>query len=261
MEVDGALGSARANLPVVYLAAGRGSRLGDLTADRPKAMVEVGGRTLAERSFQYLRDAGFQRIVVVTGHQAAAFDHHDVETIFNDRWEIENNITSLWQARELVAAGCAIVNCDLLFEPQLAERLANTAGTAILVDDVQPVDDESMKATATAAADGHDGLLARLHKSLPHEQAVGEYIGLTRIDPEDGPHLAEILDQFIAAGNTQVYYEDAIEALAAQHPVRIERIGGTQWVEIDDHEDLARAREQTAPAIDRALKTRNAARA
>lgn len=256
MEVDGALGSRRPNLPVVYLAAGRGSRLGELTADRPKAMVEVGGRTLAERSFEYLRDAGFGRIVVVTGHQAAAFDHHDVETIFNHRWESENNITSLWQAREIVAGGCVIVNCDLLFEPQLAERLADTEGTAILVDDVQPVDDESMKATATTTADGH---LARLHKSLPHEEAVGEYIGLTRIDPKDGPRLAGILDEFVVAGNTQVYYEDAIEALATQHPVRIERIGGTQWVEIDDHEDLARAREQTAPAIDRALKAQNAA--
>lgn len=231
-------------LPVIYLAAGRGSRLGDLTADQPKALVEVGGRPLADRAFEYLRAAGFDRIIALTGHAAGAFEGYDVETIFNNRWETENNITSLWQAREIVAGGCTIVNCDLLFEPALAQRLADTKGTAILVDDVLQVDEESMKATET------DGGLDRLHKSLPLDTSIGEYIGLTRIDPADGPRLAEILDEFIAAGNTQVYYEDAIEALSNERNVRLERIGGTKWVEIDDHDDLARARNEIAPAID-----------
>src|SRR4029077_1708992 len=130
------------------------------------------------------------------------------ETVFNDRWETENNITSLWQAREIVAGGCVIVNCDLLFEPLLAQRLAGTQGTAILVDDELAVDEESMKATET------DGGLDRLHKSLALDASVGEYIGLTRIHSLYGPRLAEILEEFIASGNTQVYYEDAIEALS-----------------------------------------------
>lgn len=229
---------------MIYLAAGRGSRLAELTADIPKAMVEVGGRPLVDRALEYLRAAGFSRIVAVTGHASAAFAEYDVETAENPRWASENNIVSLWQVREIVRGGCVIVNCDLLLEPELARRLADARGTAILVDDVLKVDEESMKATADQA-----GNLARLHKLLPFEQAVGEYIGLTRIDPEDGPRLAEILDEFVDSGNVQVYYEDAIEALAKERAVRIERIGGLKWVEIDDHVDLARARDEIAPLI------------
>lgn len=235
-----------AQLPVIYLAAGRGSRLGDLTAEIPKALVEVGGRTLADRSLSYLRGAGFDRFVAVVGHAADKFDDYDVEQVFNDRWDSENNVTSLWQVREIVKGGCVIVNCDLLFEPELARRLANTEGTAILVDDELAVDDESMKATEV------DGRLDRLHKSLPLDSAVGEYIGLTRIDPSEGPLLAAILEEFIEDGNVQVYYEDAIEALGRERYVRLERIGGTRWVEIDDHDDLARAENEIAPAIDTA---------
>jgi len=234
-----------AQLPVIYLAAGRGSRLGDLCADRPKALVEVGGRPLADRAFEYLRAAGFERIVAVTGHAAERLAHRGAETVFNDRWATENNVTSLWCVRDVVEGGCAIVNCDLLFEPELAVRLANAEGTAVLVDDELSVDDESMKATE------RDGHLARLHKGIPHEQAVGEYIGLTRVDPADGPRLAEILEEFIAAGNVHVYYEDALEALAAERPVRIERVGGRRWVEIDDRDDLEKANEVIAPAIAR----------
>jgi len=231
-------------LPVIYLAAGKGSRLGDLCADRPKALVEAGGRPLADRSFEYLRAAGFERIVAVTGHAHEKLDAYaEIETVFNPKWATENNITSLWQVRDIVEGGCVIVNCDLLFEPELAHRLADTEGTAILVDDHLAVDDESMKATET------EGALDRLHKSLDHDASVGEYIGLTRIDPADGPRLKEILEEFIASGNVQVYYEDAIEALGSDRPVRLERIGGLLWVEIDDHDDLAKADDEIAPAI------------
>ena len=231
-------------LPVIYLAAGKGSRLGDLCADRPKALVEAGGRPLADRSFEYLRAAGFERIVAVTGHAHEKLDAYaEIETVFNPKWATENNITSLWQVRDIVEGGCVIVNCDLLFEPELAHRLADTEGTAILVDDHLAVDDESMKATET------EGALDRLHKSLDHDASVGEYIGLTRIDPADGPRLKEILEEFIASGNVQVYYEDAIEALGNDRPVRLERIGGLLWVEIDDHDDLAKADDEIAPAI------------
>lgn len=221
-----------------------GSRLGELTAEQPKALVEVGGVPLAERAFRELRAAGFERIVAVTGHAAEKLTAYDIETVFNPKWETENNITSLWQVRDIVAGGCTIVNCDLLFEPELAKRLAATSGTAILVDDRLQVDDESMKVLLK------NDVLERLHKSVPIEQAVGEYIGLTRIDPADGPRLAAILEEFIGAGNTQVYYEDAIEALAHERPVRIERVGGLRWVEIDDRADLDKAEHEIGPAID-----------
>jgi choline kinase len=231
-------------LPVIYLAAGKGSRLGELCADRPKALVEAGGVPLADRAFEYLSAAGFERIVAVTGHAHEKLDAYaEIETVFNPKWATENNITSLWQVRDIVTDGCVIVNCDLLFEPELAQRLAEAEGTAILVDDHLAVDDESMKATEEG------GALDRLHKSLDHDASVGEYIGLTRIDPQDGPRLKEILEDFIAAGNVQVYYEDAIEALGNDRPVRLERIGGLLWVEIDDHDDLAKANTEIAPAI------------
>lgn len=199
---------------------------------------------MVARSLEYLRAAGLDRVVAVVGHAKEAFDEYDVETVENPRWATENNIVSLWQVRDLVAGGCLIVNCDLLFEPELAVRLAAARGTAILVDDVLAVDEESMKATEAG------GALDRLHKQIPLDAAVGEYIGLTRVDPADGPRLAEILDEFVARGDVQVYYEDAIEALAKERPVRLERIGGLKWVEIDDHVDLARAENEIAPAIE-----------
>ena len=232
-------------LPVIYMAAGRGVRLGELTAERSKALLEVGGTPLIDRALTNLRAAGADRVVAVTGYVPEAFDSYPIETRFNEHWADQNNVVSLWAVRDIVRDGCMIVNCDVLFELEVAKRLLSAQGTVLLVDDKTPVDEESMKVTL----DGQR--IVRLHKSVPLEQAVGEYIGLTRVDPTDGPRLAEILEEFVTRGEVDVYYEDALAVLAAEGEIGIERIGGLSWIEIDDEIDLQRARNQIAPAVDR----------
>jgi choline kinase len=221
----------------VYLAAGEGKRLRPLTADRPKAMIEIDGVPLAQRGLRSLRAAGIDRIVSVTGHLPQAFEPIRGlvgEERHNDRYAELENVYSLWLARDVVAEGCFIVNSDVLFEDEIARRLASAPGTAILCASDHGVDAESMKAVATG------GRLERLTKEAPAD-GNPEYIGLARIDPADGPRLAAILDELVQSGRTSVYYEDAIEWLAREVSVRLLPVDGMAWIEIDDHEDLARA--------------------
>jgi CTP:molybdopterin cytidylyltransferase MocA len=63
----------------ILLAAGEGSRLG-----RPKALVELGGRTLAERGVAMLREGGADPVLVVTG--AAPLSMATVHTVYNPEW-------------------------------------------------------------------------------------------------------------------------------------------------------------------------------
>jgi choline kinase len=232
-------------LPAVYLAAGEGRRLRPLTDQLPKAMIEIGGTSLAERALTSLRSAGVAGVVAVTGHCAEAFqpvaslidDHRD-----NPRFADAGNVYSLWCARDVVENGCYIVNSDVLFEDELARRLLALDDSALLCSASHGVDDESMKAVS------EDGRLTRLSKAAPVDSNP-EYIGLTRIDPADGPQLAEILHRFVERGLTDDYYEAAIEQLAGSRPVRVERVDGLAWIEIDDHEDLARARSEVLEQV------------
>jgi len=56
----------------LILAAGLGTRLGQLTSDRPKALVEVCGRTMLEHQLRHLSAAGFDRFVINIHHFAAS---------------------------------------------------------------------------------------------------------------------------------------------------------------------------------------------
>jgi NDP-sugar pyrophosphorylase family protein len=51
-------------LTAVYLAAGAGSRLGPLTDDLPKALLEIDGVPLARRALESLRRAGVADVAI-----------------------------------------------------------------------------------------------------------------------------------------------------------------------------------------------------
>jgi choline kinase len=224
-------------LPAVYLAAGEGKRLRPLTADRPKAMIELDGVPLAERALRSLRAAGVTDVVTVTGYQPGALAGLAglvSQWLHNPRFAEAENIYSLWLARDVVRAGCYVVNSDVLFEEEVARRLVAAKGSAVLCAADHGVDEESMKSVA------RDGALTRLSKDAPVD-GNPEYIGLARIDPDHGPALARILDGFIGSERIDVYYEAAIEELAQSVPVSLTSVDGLAWIEIDDHADLARA--------------------
>ena len=225
---------------MVYLAAGEGRRLRPLTDAAPKAMLDVGGVSLAERALTTLRAAGVEEVVAVTGHARDALqplgELVSSERV-NPRYAEHGNVYSLWCARDVVSRGCYVVNCDVLFEEAIARALVAATGSSVLCASDHGVDAESMKAVA------RDGRLEALSKDAP----VGphpEYIGLARIDPEHGPVLAEALERFARDGPLDGYYEDAIQELARTAPVGVVAVDGLAWIEIDDHDDLAQARDE-----------------
>ncbi len=108
----------------------------------------------------------------------------------------------------------------------------------LAVDDVKQLADEEMKITLDSRR-----LLARISKQLDPDQAYGEYIGATLISPV----AAEPLTSALAATwrrDPGLYYEDGYQELADRGgEVAVAPIGAVEWVEVDNHDDLRRARE------------------
>ena len=88
-----------------------------------------------------------------------------------------------------------------------------------------------------------DGRLERINKAIDPATAHGEYIGVTLIEPAAADGLADALEA-IWRRDTTLYYEDGFQEYADRGgPVGTASVGGVEWVEVDDHADLARARE------------------
>jgi len=235
----------------VILAAGMGSRLMPLTADRPKVLVEVGGKPLLERLLTACERAGLDEIIVVTGYRHEQIDafltaragHADICTVFNEAFDTLGNAHSLFTAKERLTAKSFIkMDGDLLLDPTLIAQLAGNDDRSVLAYDRKAVlDAEAMKAKLSTA--GTTSRVTALGKWLTVEESEAETIGVEHIAAQDGALLFETIDDLVhRRGDKQAYYEDAYHhMLLAGWQLDAFDIGPALWTEIDDHADLARA--------------------
>jgi len=244
----------RQRLIGMVLAAGAGRRLRPDTDTLPKALLPVhGDTTILDIALRNLATAGLREVVIVVGYaagvvrdRAGALERaHGVRLtlVGNDRAEEWNNAYSLWLARDHFAAGALLVNGDTV-HPSSVEKtlLATTAPDVVIaVDDVKTLADEEMKVTLS-----EDGTLARITKNMDPASAYGEYIGATLIRPPAAGPLAEAL-KATWQRDPSLYYEDGFQEFTDRGgAIGIAPIGVVDWVEVDNHDDLRRAREIAA---------------
>lgn len=90
----------------VIMAAGVSSRFAPLSYERPKALIDVRGEVLIERQIRQLKDAGIDEIIVVVGYTRERFyylkDKLGVHIIENDDYNVRNNNSSIYAAREYI---------------------------------------------------------------------------------------------------------------------------------------------------------------
>ncbi len=229
-------------MKAIILAAGEGRRLHPLTIDRPKAMIEVGGRMLIERALSALRGAGIERseVIILSGHKVEKLKEAapDCRFIHNEIYDTTNNIYSLWLARgELVGQEFFLLNSDVLFASQMVKDILQDARSSLMmVDDVNPLVKEEMR----VMVNGEQRITA-IAKILDREQSAGEYIGLARFGKDFSKAFFDKMDEMIKAGETGVWYENAIAEILGEYPIYSLSTRGLPWVEVDTHEDLARA--------------------
>jgi choline kinase len=236
----------------MVLAAGAGRRLEPLTKDLPKTLLPVDGeRTILDVALTNLRAAGLEEVVVITGFASHRIEErkadleaaHDIrlELVFNDKALEWNNAYSLWCARDHFDQGVLLCNGDTVHPPTVEDALLKARGNddlLLAVDDVKTLGEEEMKVLLD-----QDGYMQRINKAIDPPTAQGEYIGVTLIEPHAADALADAL-QTTFERDPQLYYEDGFQVLADRGgKVRAASIGDVEWVEVDDHADLARARE------------------
>jgi choline kinase len=239
----------------MVLAAGAGRRLRPDTDTLPKALLPVAGTTtILDIALRNLAAAGLDEAVIVVGHagqaiagRAAALERaHGVRLTLvpNDRALDWNNAYSLWLAREHFAGGALLVNGDTVHPASVEKTLLaarGTAGVILAIDNVKALADEEMKVLLDER-----GLLATITKRMDPARADGEYIGATLIEGGAAAALAGALEATWRR-DPGLYYEDGYQELADRGgEVAVAPIGAVEWVEVDNHDDLRRAR-QIAP--------------
>lgn len=127
----------------IILAAGRGKRLKELSANKPKPLVEVNGKSILSNLVESMIDCGLQKIVLVVGYKAEQIIRHlqkfstAAEIIFikNEIWETTNNIYSLWLANEYLEDGFTLFEADVIFDKIILSTLLQRPDDNVMLID------------------------------------------------------------------------------------------------------------------------------
>jgi choline kinase len=235
----------------IILAAGKGSRLLPLTAERPKCLIELAGRTLLEWQLDSLFEAGIAETVVVTGFRPDLVEQvvagrgagrGSVSTIFNPFYHVADNLGSAWMARDSMDRDFLLLNGDTLVPPALVERLtaAPAAPICIAVDRKATYDEDDMKVLCEGER------LVRIDKGLEAPDYNAESIGFVRFMGKGRTAFVATIEQMMrTADGTSHFYLRAIDRLADTGIVSVASIEGLDWVEVDYPADLEAARRLT----------------
>ncbi|MEU3300054.1 phosphocholine cytidylyltransferase family protein [Streptomyces sp. NPDC006678] len=237
----------------LVLAAGAGRRLRPYTDTLPKALVPVDGDlSVLDLTLKNFSEIGLTEVAVVVGYRKEAVYARKEEfeatyglkltLIDNDKAEEWNNAYSLWCARDVLKQGVILANGDTVHPVSVERTLLAARGNGqkiiLALDTVKQLADEEMK---VITADGQG--VRRITKLMDPATATGEYIGVTLIEPEAAEELADALKATFER-DPDLYYEDGYQELVNRgFQIAVAPIGDVKWVEIDNHDDLAKGRE------------------
>jgi choline kinase len=235
------------NMKAIILSAGQGSRLGHLVDDRPKCLIDFGGRTLLDRQLDTLAANGVQEAVVVTGFHdelvdaaiAARSGGPEVRTVYNPFFKVADNLGSLFIAKQELEGDCLVWNGDTLVSNALMARVVanDQPGICVTIDRKDGYDDDDMKVVVDDT-----GRLRAIGKRIS-DGVNGESIGLLAFREGGAERFRDAIERAMRTPEgTTIWYLRVIHHLAQSSEVSTLDIQGEEWGEVDFPPDVEAAR-------------------
>ena len=236
-------------MQAIILAAGMGKRLGELTKNNTKCMVEVNGVKLIDRVLTYLSHLNLKRIVIVVGYKAEnlvnyienQYGNLNVEFVENTIYDKTNNIYSLALAKDKFKEDdTLLLESDLIYEESMLR---------LLVDNQQPdlalvAKYEKWMDGTMVTIDDDCNILNFISKKEFKQSEVDKYYKTVNIYKFSKSYINNqylpLLEAYCQMKGNNEYYEEVLRVLTMidKSSLKALPIGDEKWYEIDDIQDL-----------------------
>lgn len=228
----------------LIMAAGLGTRFGKMTETMPKGFVEVGGKSMIERSVETLIACGIEKIIIGTGYRKEKYEdlqkkYPQIETCFSPKYAETNSMYTLWNTRNQIGNdGFLLLESDLIFEEKAIRALLESPWEDImLISSVTKFQDQYYVESDA------DNILTACSVIKEEIEAKGELVGIHKLSDSFYRKMCVEYEK-IVDDKPKLGYEYMLLSMSKEvSPVYVLKIDGLQWYEIDDEQDLKYAEE------------------
>jgi NDP-sugar pyrophosphorylase family protein len=251
--------SSKRNVQGLILAAGYGKRLKPLTNELPKAMIEINGTPLIINALNQIYEAGIKEVIIVVGHMKSKIinkigsDYKGINIIYieNPYYLLTNNIYSLYLTKNYIKSDVVLIECDLFYSENLINKIIEKdnedADCNIMVSSY---DKDAMDGTVVQV-DAQNNVIKLFTKS----QQTGNFnykntlktVNIYKFKKDYIlKKLLPAIECYISSYDANCYYEFVLGSLIYYNndKIKVIKVDKSEWAEIDDIEDLRKAKLQ-----------------
>lgn len=237
-------------MQAIMLAAGKGSRLGKLTKNNTKCMLEINGISLLERTIIALKKAKINKLILVVGYKADNLKKYikdkkldkkiDIEYVENKDYDTTNNIYSLYLAKDYFYKDDTILlESDIIYDENLIKELIKSDyENAVVVSKYQQWMDGTV-----VTIDEDDNITEFIEKANFDYGKIDNYYKTVNIYKFSKEYLVNyylpFLRAYIEAYGKNDYYELVLKVISSisKSGLKAYKLNDELWYEIDDCQD------------------------
>lgn len=243
-------------MKAIIVAAGYGSRLGNLSKKVPKGLLQINGKSILQRQIELFYKKNIDELIIITGAHKD-FGLKNIVYINDKDYHNHDVLGSLMAAKEVFNGKVLTSYSDIIFEEKILEQILNFQGDiGIPLDLDWEKSYEGRTQHPKSEADNvllKEGRILKIKKNITtknEDEIIGEFLGPV-IFSEYGSKLFVDIYQKLEKSHQgkfhdsqslkKAYLTDMIQELIENNIKITPIIINGNWCEIDTHQDLERA--------------------
>lgn len=242
------------NTTALFLAAGYGSRIADVT-NQPKCLLEINGKALIDHHLEKIETCGIKSIHIVTGYEKEKIINHlegkypnlTITFSVNEEFRRLGNTYSMMIGLKNISSDVMIFDADLMYDTMILKNFVDSKNSnAFLVGPAEITDIECAK-TMVDTKNFVRLLVDKRAVSAEEQQKykfIGEAIGIMKFSHESRLEIIKACEEFFNKEENLIKnWEHLFSLYLLNHDVAVHFEHSDKWIEIDNREDYNRALE------------------
>jgi choline kinase len=169
----------------IILAAGRGSRIPEISRTKPKCLAKINGKTILERQIRLMKKNNIEEIAIVRGFKKNQITFEKIKYFYNKNYKKNEQLDSLMTAKSFLRSDIIITFSDIIYDERILSSLIRNKGEFVISVDTnwrkRYIDRTDHPYSQADKVFIKNGKVIEIGKEISLKKTNGEFLGMLKL--------------------------------------------------------------------------------